>query len=139
MNPIYIEARSLSDRFGNSEDCIYAAADLASQFDVEGIDVEDRLLSSYEQNYLKELAYSITSRGVNFGYCGLRVDFQNPISSFACEINRAKTLIQALQYLGIRSIRIPGNGVVNNHSFEETFEAVINKSASYVTALRSQE
>ena len=127
MNPIYIQALSLSDRFGNSEDCIYAAADLARQLHVEGIDIEDRLLSSYEPNYLKELAYSITSRGVNFGYCGLRVDFQKPISSIACEINRAKTLIHSLQYLGIRSIRIPGNGVVNNHSFEETFEAVIDK------------
>ena len=89
MNPIYLQALSFQDRFGPGEDCIHAAADMAAELDIAGIDIEDRLLKSFEPGYLQELAHQIEGRGVNFGYCGLIVDFRAPVSSIEDEIDRA--------------------------------------------------
>ena len=127
MNPIYLQALSFKDLYGNTDDCIHAAADMAAELGIAGVDLEDRLLKSYEPEYLQELAHSVESRGVNFGYCGLIVPFQEPLSSIPGEIDRAKELIDALPHLGVSAIRVPGNGVVNGQSLEETFAAVRNK------------
>jgi len=64
---------------------------------------------------------------VQFGYCGLIVDFQSPISVVASEIDSAKELIPALPHLGISSMRVAGNGVVDGQSLEFTFNAVKEK------------
>jgi sugar phosphate isomerase/epimerase len=64
---------------------------------------------------------------LRFGYCGLIVDFSAPISSIEDEIVRAKALIDATQYLGIKSIRVPGNGIVAGQTLESTFIAVRDK------------
>ncbi|MBO04424.1 MAG: hypothetical protein CL731_05340 [Chloroflexi bacterium] len=127
MNLIYLQALSFEDLYGNTDDCIHAAADMAAELGVAGVDIEDRLLTSYEPEYLQELAHSVESRGVSFGYCGLIVPFHEPLSSIPDEIKRAKSLIDALPHLGIGAIRVPGNGVVNGQSLEETFVAVRNK------------
>ena len=127
MNLIYLQALSFADLYGNTDDCIHAAADMAAELGVAGVDIEDRLLTSYEPEYLQELAHSVESRGVSFGYCGLIVPFHEPLSSIPGEIERAKSLIDALPHLGIGAIRVPGNGVVNGQSLEETFVAVRNK------------
>lgn len=124
MNPIHIQALSLHDIYDNNDDCIHAAADLAAELEIAGIDIEDRLLQSYEPEYLQELAHSIESRGVSIGYCGVIVQFQEPVSSIAGEIDRTKALIDAVPHLGIDAIRIPGNGVVDDQSLEFTFDAV---------------
>ena len=100
---------------------------MASELGIAGIDIEDRLLKSYEPNYLQELAHQIEARGIRIGYCGLIVDFNAPISSIPDELNRAKVLLNAIPYLGVESIRIPGNGVVGRQSTEGTFNAVRNK------------
>ena len=81
MNPIYLQALSFHDIYGNSDDCIYAAADMAAELGIAGVDIEDRLLNSYEPAYLQELAHSIESRGVTFGYAGVIVQFKEPVSS----------------------------------------------------------
>jgi sugar phosphate isomerase/epimerase len=125
--PIYLQALSFKDVYGTSEECIHAAAEMAADLGIAGIDVEDRLLRNYEPNYLQELAHQIEGMGVRFGYCGLIVDFNAPISSIEDEIVRAKALIDATQYLGIESIRVPGNGVVAGQSLESTFAAVRDK------------
>ena len=127
MNPIYLQALSFQDVHGPNEDCIYAAADMAVELGIAGIDIEDRLLKSYEPHYLQALAHQIESRGIRIGYCGLIVDFNAPISSIPDEINRAKLLLDAIPYLGVESIRIPGNGVVGRQSTEGTFNAVRSK------------
>ena len=127
MNPIYLQALSFQDRFGPGEDCIHSAADMATELGIAGIDIEDRLLKSFEPGYLQELAHQIEGRGVNFGYCGLIVDFKAPVSSIEDEIDRAKKLIDAVAHLGIESIRVPGNGVVDDQTVESTFSAVRDK------------
>ena len=127
MNPIYLQALSFQDVQGPNEDCIYAAADMAAELGIAGIDIEDRLLKSYEPHYLQALAHQIESRGIRIGYCGLIVDFNAPISSIPDELNRAKLLLYAIPYLGVESIRIPGNGVVGRQSTEGTFNAVRSK------------
>ena len=111
-------------RIRTSEECIHAAADMAVELDIAGIDIEDRLLKSYDPNYLQELAHQVEGLGVRFGYCGLIVDFSAPISSIEDEIVRAKALIDATQYLGIKSIRLPSNGVVAGQTMESTSTAV---------------
>lgn len=127
MNPIYLQALSFKDVYGTSEDCIHAAADMAAELSIAGINIEDRLLKSYDPKYLQELAHQIEGRGLRFGYCGLIVDFSAPISSIEDEINRAKSLIDAMTHLGVGHIRVPGNGVVDGQSFEATFSAVRDK------------
>ena len=127
MLPIYIQALSFHDIYGNTDDCIHAAADMAAELGIAGLDIEDRLLTSYEPEYLQELAHSVESRGVKFGYAGVIVPFQKPVSSILGEIERAKELIDAVPHLGIDSIRIPGNGVVNGQSLEFTFGKVREK------------
>jgi sugar phosphate isomerase/epimerase len=127
VNPIYLQALSLHDIYGNTDDCIHAAADMAADLGIAGIDIEDRLLASYEPEYLQELAHSIESRGVKFGYAGLIVPFSDPVSSIPGEIARAKALIDILPHLGIGAIRVPGNGVVNGQSLEFTFGEVRKK------------
>ena len=127
MNPIYLQALSFQDVHGPNEECIHAAADMAAELGIAGIDIEDRLLRSYEPNYLQELAHQIEARGISIGYCGLIVDFNAPISLISDEIDRAKLLLNAIPYLGVESIRIPGNGVVDKQSTEGTFNAVRNK------------
>lgn len=127
MLPIYLQALSFSDIHGTSEDCVHAAADMASDLGIAGIDIEDRLLESHEPHYLQQLAHQIESRGIAFGYCGLIVDFQAPLSSISFEIERAKKLIDAVSYLGISAIRVPGNGVVGGQNIESTFTAVRRK------------
>ena len=127
MNSVYLQALSFQDVHGPNEDCIHAAADMAAELGIAGIDIEDRLLKSYEPNYLQELAHQIEARGIRIGYCGLIVDFNAPISSIPDEINRAKLLLNAIPYLGVESIRIPGNGVVGRQSTEGTFNAVRSK------------
>jgi hypothetical protein len=97
---------------------------MAVELDIAGIDIEDRLLKSYDPNYLQELAHQVEGLGVRFGYCGLIVDFSAPISSIEDEIVRAKALIDATQYLGIKSIRLPSNGVVTGQTMESTSTAV---------------
>lgn len=127
MLPIYLQALSFHDLYGTHEDCIHAAADMAAGLGIAGIDIEDRLLKSYEPDYLQELAHQVESRGIRFGYCGLIVDFKAPVSSIKDEIDRAKKLIDAVPHLGITSVRIPGNGVVGDQTVESTFSAVRNK------------
>ena len=100
---------------------------MAAELGIAGIDIEDRLLKSYEPNYLQELAHQIETPGIRIGYCGLIVDFNAPISSIPDELNRTKVLLDAIPYLGVDSIRIPGNGVVGRQSTEGTFNAVRNK------------
>jgi sugar phosphate isomerase/epimerase len=124
LNPIFLQALSLHDVYGNTDDCIHAAADMAAELGISGIDIEDRLLTNYKPDYLESLAHSVESRGVRFGYCGLIISFQDPITSIPDEIVRAKTLIDAVPHLGIDRIRVPGNGVVNGQSIENTFDAV---------------
>ena len=124
MIPIYLQALSFKDVYGTSEECIHSAADMAVKLDIVGIDIEDRLLKSYDPNYLQELAHQVEGLGVRFGYCGLIVDFSAPISSIEDEIVRAKALIDATQYLGIKSIRLPSNGVVAGQTMESTSTAV---------------
>lgn len=124
MNPIYLQALSFHDIYGNSDDCIHAAADMAAELDIAGIDIEDRLLTSYEPQYLQELAHSVESRGVKLGYCGLTVRFSEPVSSIADEIVHAKALIDAVPNLGVSAIRVPGNGLVDGQTLEFTFDAV---------------
>ena len=127
MHPIYLQALSFKDGYGSNEDCIHTAADMAAQLGIAGIDIEDRLLRNYEPAYLQALAHQIEGRGIQFGYCGLIVDFHAPVSSIEGEIDRAKKLIDAVPHLGISSIRVPGNGVVNGQSIEDTFGAVQDK------------
>ena len=127
MNPIYLQALSFHDIYGNTDDCIHAAADMAAELGIAGVDIEDRLLSSYKPEYLQELAHSVESRGVKFGYCGLKVPFNEPVSSIAHEIERGKALIDALPHLGMDAIRVPGNGVVNGQTLEFTFTEVRKK------------
>ena len=130
MHPIYLQALSFHDLFGTSEageECIHAAADMAAELGIAGIDIEDRLLKSFEPRYLQELAHQVEGRGIRFGYCGLIVDFKAPVSSIEDEIDRAKKLIDAVPHLGITSIRIPGNGVVGDQTVESTFSAVRDK------------
>ncbi|MEE8046762.1 MAG: TIM barrel protein [Dehalococcoidia bacterium] len=124
MNPIYLQALSLHDIYGNSDDCIHAAADIAADLNIAGIDIEDRLLKSYEPVYLQELAHQIEGRGIGFGYCGVIVPFNEPVSSIAGEIERVKALIDAVPHLGIEAIRVPGNGVVDGQTLGFTFDAV---------------
>ena len=130
MHPIYLQALSFQDLFGpgeTREENIHAAADTAAGLGIAGIDIEDRLLTSYEPRYLQELARRVEDRGVQFGYCGLIVDFGAPVSSIEDEIDRAKKLIDAVQHLGITSIRVPGNGVGGDQTVESTFSAVRDK------------
>ena len=127
MIPIYLQALSFKDVYGTNEECIHAAVEMASDLGVAGIDIEDRLLKSYDPNYLQGLAHQVEGMGVRFGYCGLIVNFNAPISSIEDEIGRAEALIDATQYLGIKSIRIPGNGVVAGQTLESTFAAVRGK------------
>ena len=127
MHPIYLQALSFQDVHGSNEDCIHAAADMAAELGVAGIDIEDRLLKSYDPAYLQELAHQVEGRGIQFGYAGLIVDFKAPISSIEAEIDRAKQLIDAVPHLGISSIRVPGNGVVEDQTVAATFGAVRNK------------
>ncbi len=127
MNPIFLQALSLHDIYDNNDECIHAAADIAAELGVAGIDIEDRLLATYEPDYLQELAHQIEGKGVQFGYCGLIVPFNEPVSSIPDEINRVKTLIDALPHLGIDSVRVPGNGVVDGQTLEFTFDAVRTK------------
>ena len=127
MNPIYLQALSFHDIYGNGDDCIYAAADMAAELGIAGVDIEDRLLNSYEPAYLQELAHSIESRGVTFGYAGVIVQFKEPVSSIPYELDRARTLIDAVPHLGIGAIRLPGNGVVNDQTLEFTFGEVRKK------------
>ena len=127
MNPIYLQALSLQDIYGNSDDCIHAAADMAAELGIAGIDIEDRLLKNYEPEYLLELAHSVESRGIQFGYCGLIISFQAPVAYIADEIVRAKTLIDAVTHMGIGAIRVSGNGVVGGQTLEFTFDAVRTK------------
>ena len=127
MIPIYLQALSFKDVYGTSEECIHEAAEMASNLGLAGIDIEDRLLRSYDPNYLQELAHQVEGMGVRFGYCGLMVDFSAPISSIENEIVRAKALIDATQYLGVKSIRVPGNGVVAGQTLQSTFVAVRDK------------
>jgi len=127
MLPIYLQALSFHDVFGTTEDCIHAAADMAEELGIAGIDIEDRLLRNYEPRYLEELAHQVDSIVNRFGYCGLIVDFKAAVSSISGEIDQAKKLIDALPHLGITSIRIPGNGIVENQTFESTFLAVRDK------------
>jgi hypothetical protein len=42
MNPIYLQALSFHDIYGNSDDCIHAAADMATELGIVGVDIEDR-------------------------------------------------------------------------------------------------
>ena len=86
MIPIYLQALSFKDVYGTSEECIHEAAEMASNLGLAGIDIEDRLLRSYDPNYLQELAHQVEGMGVRFGYCGLMVDFSAPISSIENEI-----------------------------------------------------
>ncbi len=127
MNPIFLQALSLHDIYDNNDECIHAAADIAAELGIAGIDIEDRLLATYEPDYLQELAHQIEGKGVQFGYCGLIVPFNEPVSSIPDEINRVKTLIDALPHLGIDSVRVPGNGVVDGQTLEFTFDAVRTK------------
>ena len=127
MLPIYLQALSFHDIYGNGDDCIHAAADMAAELGIAGLDIEDRLLENYEPEYLQELAHSVGSRGVQFGYAGVIVPFNEPVSSIPGEIERAKALIDSVPHLGISSIRIPGNGVVNGQTLEFTFEKVREK------------
>tara|TARA_B100000959_G_scaffold282009_1_gene347467 strand:- start:4043 stop:4891 length:849 start_codon:yes stop_codon:yes gene_type:complete len=124
LNPIYLQALSFHDIYGNSDDCIHAAADLAAELGIAGIDIEDRLLASFEPDYLHQLAHQIEGKGVQIGYCGLIVQFTEPVSSIPDEIDRAKALIDAMPDLGVDAIRIPGNGVVDDQTLEFTFDAV---------------
>ncbi len=100
---------------------------MAAELGIAGIDIEDRLLESYESSYLQELAHQIEGRGIRIGYSGLIVPFKEPVSSIADEIARARALIDALPHLGVGAIRVPGNGVVNGQSLEFTFDAVRTK------------
>ena len=127
MNPIYLQALSFHDIYGNSDDCIHAAADMATELGIAGVDIEDRLLTSYEPTYLQELEHSVESRGVTFGYAGVIVPFNEPISSIPYELDRARALIDAVPHLGISAIRLPGNGVVNDQTLEFTFGEVRKK------------
>jgi hypothetical protein len=70
------------------------------------------------------LAHQIEGKGVQIGYCGLIVQFTEPVSSIPDEIDRAKALIDAMPDLGVDAIRIPGNGVVDDQTLEFTFDAV---------------
>ncbi len=127
MNPIYLQALSLNSIHGNTDGTIHAAADLAAELGIAGVDIEDRLLASYEPSYLQELAHSIESRGVQLGYCGLIVNFQSPITVVQSEIESAIELIKVLPHLGISKMRVAGNGVVGSQTQEFTFNAVKNK------------
>jgi hypothetical protein len=127
LNPIYLQALSLHDIYGNTDDCIHAAADIAAELGIAGIDIEDRLLASYEPDYLHELAHQIEGMGIRIGYCGVIVPFNDPVSSIPGEIGRAKALIDAMPDLGVEAIRIPGNGVVDGQTLEFTFDAVRSK------------
>lgn len=127
MNPIYLQALSLKEIHDNTDRTIHAAADLAAKLGITGVDIEDRLLASYDPTYLQELAHSIDSRGVQLGYCGLIVNFQDPISVIPGEIEAAKQLIEALPHLGISKMRVAGNGVVDGQSLDFTFNAVKDK------------
>ena len=127
MNPIYLQALSFHDTYGNGDDCIHAAADMAAELGIAGVDIEDRLLASYEPEYLQELAHSVESRGVEFGYAGVIVLFQEPVSSIPDELDRARALIDAVPHLGINAVRLPGNGVVNGQTLEFTFGEVRKK------------
>ncbi|MCH7983022.1 MAG: TIM barrel protein [Chloroflexi bacterium] len=130
MHPIYLQALSFHDLFGTGEakeECVHAAADMATELGIAGIDIEDRLLKSFEPRYLQELAHQVEGRGIQFGYCGLIVDFRAPVSSIEDEIDRAKKLIDAVPHLGITSIRVPGNGVVGDQTVESTWAAVRDK------------
>ena len=127
MNPIRLQALSFHDIYDNNDDCIRIAADMAAELGIAGIDIEDRLLESYEPAYLQELAHQIEGHGVDIGYCGVIVPFKDPVSSIPDEIDRAKKLIDAMPHLRVDSIRLPGNGVVDGQSLESTFDAVRSK------------
>ena len=127
MNPIYLQALSFHDTYGNGDDCIHAAADMAAELGIAGVDIEDRLLASYDPEYLQELAHSVESRGVKFGYAGVIVQFQEPVSSIPDELDRARALVDAVPHLGIGAIRLPGNGVVNGQTLELTLGEVRKK------------
>ena len=127
MIPIYLQALSFSDIYGTNENCIHAAAEMASDLGLAGIDIEDRLLKTYEPEYLESLARRVKRLGVNLGYCGLLVDFSAPIQSISLEIARAKKLSCVIKHLGMSSIRVPGNGVVGDQTIESTFKSVRKK------------
>ncbi len=124
MNPIYLQTLSFHDIYGNTDECILAGAEMAADLGIAGIDIEDRLLKSYEPAYLRELAHQIEGFSVRIGYCGLIVPFNDPVSSIPGEIDRLKELINAMPHLGVDSIRVPGNGVVDGQSLEFTFDTV---------------
>jgi sugar phosphate isomerase/epimerase len=124
MNPIYLQTLSFHDIYGNTDECIHAGAEIAAELGIAGIDIEDRLLASYDPAYLRELAHQIEGLGVRIGYCGLIVPFSDPVSSIPGEIDRLKELIDAMPHLGVDSIRVPGNGVVDGQSLEFTFDTV---------------
>jgi hypothetical protein len=46
LNPIFLQALSLHDIYDNSDECIHAAADIAAELGIAGIDIEDRLIRS---------------------------------------------------------------------------------------------
>jgi sugar phosphate isomerase/epimerase len=127
LNQIYLQALSFHDIYGRSDEAIHAAADMAVDLGIAGIDIEDRLLTSYDPAYLNELGHRIDSLGIRIGYCGLIVPFNEPVSSIPDEINRAIALIEAMPHLGVDSIRIPGNGVVDGQTLEFTFDKVREK------------
>jgi len=124
---MHLQALSFHDIYGNTDDCIHAAADMAAELGIAGIDIEDRLLNSYEPEYLQELAHQIEGRGIRIGYCGLIVPFSDPVSSIPGEVGRAKALIDAMPHLGVNAIRVPGNGVVDGQTLEFTFDTVQRK------------
>ena len=61
LNQIYLQALSFHDTYGRTDECIHAAADMAVELGIAGIDIEDRLLTlkgerKYE-NEVKEDSY----------------------------------------------------------------------------------
>jgi sugar phosphate isomerase/epimerase len=127
MNPIFVQALSFKDVDGTSEQCIQTATNVAVELGIAGVDLEDRLLRSYDPVYLSELRDQIRGRSLEIGYCGLIVDFHAPLSSIDDEVDRATELIEAMPYLGVQYVRVPGNGVVDGQTVEETLQAVENK------------
>ena len=103
--------------------------EFAHQLGVGGVDLEDRLFASTEQDYLLDVRARADVLGLKLLSLGMKIDFSiiPDHDSTEAEIARAERWVDVAAHLGVPLLRLAGNGFKGAEDPELVWELITEK------------
>lgn len=127
MIKLSLQALSCKDALDSGEMDLEDVFHMAARLHMDGVDLEDRLLTQADDAYLENLRLLALRLGLRIGYIGVIVDFNAPATEIEHEITRIHACVDMAARMGVQVLRVPGNGVPPGETDESFWPLVVDK------------